>query len=258
LDWAKRSFKRNFSFILGKIFRKPLKKFDFYCVKNADFYFIECKSVQRLLHGIKGQVLYPTVNPKFKITNSKIDELKKFGINKPFILGSGRIVPQKRFDFLVKAFSKLKNKKKLQLVLVGKYNKKTKKNLEKLAYSKGIEVLILGPVNIQDLIKLYNLAKVTVLTCPKEWFGIVPIEAMACGCPVVAWKDNFGPEETVIPGLNGYLAKPYDIDDLSKKIEKILNKNWVKNKIANSVDKFSEKEQGKILLESLKIHFSFL
>jgi glycosyltransferase involved in cell wall biosynthesis len=53
LDWAKSSFKRKFSFILGKIFRKPLKKFDFYCVKNADFYFIECKSVQRLLHGIK-------------------------------------------------------------------------------------------------------------------------------------------------------------------------------------------------------------
>ena len=46
---------------------------------------------------------------------------------------------------------------------------------------------------------------------------------MACGCPVVAWKDNFGPQETVIEGVNGFLAKPYSIEDLARKINKSLS-----------------------------------
>lgn len=254
LDWAKNSFKRKFSFTIGKIFRKPLRKFDFYCVKNADGYFAECETVRRIInevYGIDGVVLYPTLDKKFKIGKYRLGELSKYGIDKEYILGSGRVVRQKRFDYLIEAFSKLKDKN-LQLVLAGKYEESEKKELEKIAKKNRVDILSLGPLDLQELIKVYNLAKVTVLTCPKEWFGIVSIEAMACGCPVVAWGDNFGPQETIIGGKNGFLAEPYDVNDLTNKIKKALEKRWTKKDIRESVSKFSEKKVGKKLLSKIK------
>ncbi len=254
LDWAKNSLKRKFSFFIGKIFRTLLREFDNYCVKNAKDYFLECKTVERIVketYGVSGTVLYPTISEEFNIGEYKLEDLSKYGINKKYILGSGRIVKQKRFDYLIEAFSKLKNKN-LQLVLAGKYEESEKKKLEKIAKKNRVDILFLGSLNLQELIKVYNLAKVTVLTCPKEWFGIVSIEAMACGCPVVAWRDNAGPEETVIDGKNGFLAKPYDVADLTNKIKKVLEKKWVKKDVRKSISKFSEKKVDKKLLS--KIH----
>jgi glycosyltransferase involved in cell wall biosynthesis len=138
------------------------------------------------------------------------------------------------------------------LVLVGKYGEFTKKELEKLAKEKKVKVLFLGPIDMKDLIKLYTLAKVTVLTCPKEWFGLVPIEAMACGCPVVSWKDDFGPQESIREGKSGFLAKPYDVKDLAKNIQLALDKKWNKKEIVNSVKRFSEEEQEKVLLKKVR------
>jgi len=66
---------------------------------------------------------------------------------------------------------------------------------------------------------------------------------MSCGTPVVAWDDGAGPSETVISGVNGYLAKPYDIEDFAKKIQTLIKQNFKKKnkqKILRSVDKFRE------------------
>jgi len=253
-DWTKSSFKRNFAYNVGKILNFPLKKFDNYCVQNANDYILECKTVEKIIkntYKINGVVSYPTYNHKFKKGKFSRSDVSKFGIKKDFVLGSGRIIPQKRFDFLIRAFSYLKEKN-LQLVLVGKYDFDEKERLEKLSLKCNIEVLFLGPVDLSDLIKLYNLAKVTVLTCPKEWFGLVPIESIACGCPVVSWKDGFGPEETILPEINGFLAEPYNVLDLSKKMRLSLNKKWDKKKIVQSVEKFSEKNISKIFLNKIK------
>lgn len=254
LDWAKNSLKRKFSFIIGKILRKPLRKFDYYCVKNANDYILESKSVERVIkdtYDLSGTVLYPTINEGFKIGNYNLKELSEYGINKDYILGSGRIISQKRFDYLISAFSKLRDKN-LQLVLVGKYEESEKNKLNTLAGKYNIEILFLGHLKIEELVKIYNLAKVTVLTCPKEWFGLVPIEAMACGCPVIAWKDNFGPQETIIEGKNGFLAEPYDVNELAKKLELALNKKWNKKTVSSYVKKFREEKVATELVNFLK------
>jgi len=254
LNWARNSFKRKFSFAAGKIFNSSLKKFDFKCVQNAESYFLECETVRRIVkntYGIDGIVLYPTIGKDFALRKHNLKELEKYGIKKDYVLGSGRIVPQKKFDFLIKAFSMLKEKN-LQLVLVGKYDDKTRIELKNLASAHNIKILFLGPVEISELIKIYNLAKTTVLTCPKEWFGIVPIESMACGCPVVAWKDCSGPQETIIEGKNGFLAKPYEVSDLAEKIGRAVKKRWDKKEIITSVEKFSEESQAKVLIDALK------
>lgn len=258
VSWANNSFKRKFSYTAGILLRPILRKFDRHCVTSAKGYLIECESVNRIIketYGISsGTVIYPPFDPLFQIVKCTRKDLEKFGITKKYILGSGRIIKQKRFDYLIDAFSKLDNKE-LQLVIAGKYSEEIKKELEDIANKKGVKILFLGSLNIKDLVKVYNLASVTVLTCPKEWFGLVPIEAMACGCPVIAWKDNFGPEESISEGIGGFLAKPYDTEDLARKISLAISKRWNKNKIRKSVSKFSEEEVAKKLVNKINQFF---
>ena len=89
------------------------------------------------------------------------------------------------------------------------------------------------------------------MSAPKEDFGLTPIEAMSCGTPVIAWKDGAGPEETVINGVNGFFAKPYDINDMARKIEKVLDEKWNKEKIRKSIEKFSEPKIKKEFLKAI-------
>ncbi|MFH1711035.1 MAG: glycosyltransferase family 4 protein [Nanoarchaeota archaeon] len=252
--WAKSSFKRMFSYSLGKLFNPFLKAFDRYCLEKADYYFVAGKAVQRVIqetYGIEGNILYPTVDSNFGIVPCNIKDLESYNLTQDFILGSGRIVKQKRFDYLLNSYSKLKSKN-LQLVLAGKWDDSEKEELDNLAKTLRISVLFLGPVKLDDLKKLYNLAKVTVLTCPKEWFGLVPVEAMACGCPVVAWRDNFGPQETVLDNKTGILVEPYSIDSMVKGIDLAINKKWNKRFISKSAEKYNEKAQSIIFLKTIR------
>jgi len=253
-DWAKSSFKRKFSFLAGKIFGNSLRRFDRFCVKNADGYILECQTVRRIIketYNVEGEVIYPTIDKNFKLLKKSMKGIEKLGIKNDYILGSGRIIKQKRFDYFIKAVSKIKNKNIL-IVLAGKYDLKEKDELENLIRKYKINALILGPVPIKELVQLYNNAELCVLTCPKEWFGLVPIESMACGCPVISWKDNFGPQESIIEGKNGLLAKPYSIDDLARNIDKAINMDWKRENIVKSIDKFKEEKQSKKLIKVVK------
>jgi glycosyltransferase involved in cell wall biosynthesis len=169
--------------------------------------------------------------------------LKKLGIPKNFILASGRIVRLKRFDYLIESYAKLpeKIKKNLHLVFAGKEDRAEKESLVRLAKHLNVRnIRFLGPLDKKELHALYAAAKLTVLTCPGEYFGLVPVESMASGTPVVSWKDNAGPQETILDGETGYLAKPYSTVDMSDKIHKTLSKKWKNNKIKEYARKFSE------------------
>lgn len=254
LSWAKNSFKRKFAFTIGNIFRKPLRKFDGHCVKNASTYLVASKTVQGIIkgvYGVMGEVIYPPFDKRFKIKKHDLKDLSKYGIKENYVLGSGRIIKHKRFDYLIRAFSKL-SYKNIKIVLAGKYEEKEKKRLEDLAVKNKVKLVFLGPLEIDELKKLYNLAKVVVLTCPKEWFGLVPVEAMACGCPVIAWKDNFGPEETIIENKNGFLVEPYNIKKMADSINHAINKKWNKEEIRKTAERFSEKRMEKKILRHTK------
>jgi glycosyltransferase involved in cell wall biosynthesis len=253
INWANNSFKRKFSYIVGLIFKPYLRKFDKYCVNNAKDYLVESESVKTIvkeIYGISGTVTYPAFDPLFDIVSCCMNDIKRLGITKKYVLGSGRIVHQKRFDYLIDAFSRLDNKD-MHLVIAGKYSSDIKKTLENIARAKGIDLLFLGPLAINDLVKVYNLASATVLTCPKEWFGLVAVEAMACGCPVVAWRDNFGPQESVTEGVSGLLATPYETIDLAKKMDMVISKQWNKEIIRNSVLRFSEDAMAEKLVKKV-------
>lgn len=82
------------------------------------------------------------------------------------------------------------------------------------------EVLFLGRVSTQELIWLYNSAQVLVAPSIYEGFGLTPLEAMACGTPVIVSNISSLPE---VVGDAGLLVDPFDIDELTVAMWRVLS-----------------------------------
>jgi len=243
IKWAN-NIPRFFGYLLGLFLGSSIKAKDKKAVRNADAVIVNSNYTKKRIkeiYGIDAKVIYPSLGKEFKIKNKKHCEkrLSKFNIKNKFVLLHGRIIKDKRPDLAIRAFSKIDN---CNLVISGAIEEKRK--IISLINELGIKnrVKFLGKVTQEELVSLYNLASCFLMTAPKEDFGLTPIEAMACGCPVVAWNDGAGPNETVLKGTNGFLARPYDVNDFSKKVSLCLKRNWDKNKISSSVRKFSNKD----------------
>ena len=255
-EWANDG-KRKMAFF-GSLFLAPiLKIMDKKWIKNklviANSEFTRREIKER--YNADSVISYPPLNSIFKPQADYGRTLEKYGIKGKFILTAGRIVPDKKTDWLIEVFSKLD--REIDFVIAGEIGENYKKRLEELAKQGGVleRLKLIGIVNQEELVKLYSASEIFVFASPKEAFGLVPIEAMACGCPVVAWNDNAGPNEYVIPGLNGYLAKPYDLNDFKGKAEELIKSNFKKKnkrKIVNSVKKFREEKQYKLFVESIE------
>ena len=83
-----------------------------------------------------------------------------------------------------------------------------------------------------------NACDLFVLPSLRESFGIVQIEAMACGKPIVATR-NGGSEEIVISDEFGLLAEPANPDDLAEKILMALNRKWDPEMISRYAEQFT-------------------
>lgn len=85
-------------------------------------------------------------------------------------------------------------------------------------------VLIIGAIDENEKVDFYNLADVYILPSKFEGFGIVFIESLACGVPVIA-SDNFGCRQSLKNGNLGLLVKPDNLNNIAKTIINFFNKN---------------------------------
>ena len=140
-------------------------------------------------------VIYNAVDSlKFKqrdISSDKRDALLTgLGISSPFLLYSGGGDAHKNLHRLYQAFARLplELRKSHQLVMVGKELHSEQDIHRKILKKLGINarVVFTGYVDDDDLISLYNLCKLFVFPSIHEGFGLPPLEAMACGAPVIA------------------------------------------------------------------------
>jgi len=137
-----------------------------------------------------------------------------YSINSPYILYVGGFSPRKNIIGLIEAFSKLISYYKSDIKLVIAGNKGISYNLyKKRAIDLNIEdkVIFPGFIPMEHLPYLYNAAKLFVYPSYYEGFGLPPIEAMACGVPVIASNVTSIPE---ILEDSAILINPYDIDEL--------------------------------------------
>lgn len=132
------------------------------------------------------------------------------------IIAVGRLVEQKGFDVLLKAFARLRQDCDSRLIIVG--GGPLLNELEQLAVKLEISEYV-DFVGMQDNPqKFVSRANLFVLSSRWEGLGNVVIEAMACGCPVVATNCTYGPSEILEDGKYGALAAVDSSDDLACKM----------------------------------------
>jgi glycosyltransferase involved in cell wall biosynthesis len=123
-----------------------------------------------------------------------------------YVLSVGAIAPYKGYDFLIRSLSYIAPASRPGLILVGNaVQKEEQQYLASLASEFGIKVEFRHMISNDELVCLYNRALCTVYAPFMEPFGLVPLESMACGTPVVGIQEG-GVRETVVHGVTGLLA----------------------------------------------------
>ena len=132
---------------------------------------------------------------------------KPLGFSKEnFVLSVGQYIPEKGFDFIINSISKINVEMRPDLIIVSDQGIMAWKNyLQDLATKLNVKLRILTMIEDEELVSLYNKAELIVYAPYIEPFGLVPLEAMSCGTPVVAVKEG-GMKESVINGETGILT----------------------------------------------------
>jgi glycosyltransferase involved in cell wall biosynthesis len=172
-----------------------------------------------------------------------------------FVLSVGRCIPEKGFEFILKSLGKIDEKTRPELVIVSDLvNTHWKNYLENLAYQIKVKLKVLVLVSDDELVQLYNKAKLVVYAPYLEPFGLVPLESMSCGTPVVGVKEG-GVRESVIHQYNGILTER-DEYSFSREITSLLLDDQKTEKLSdNSIKHVNEfwtlKHSGKRLMNHL-------
>jgi D-inositol-3-phosphate glycosyltransferase len=152
---------------------------------------------------------------------------KQIGIedNEPIVLYVGRIEPIKAIDKILLSLATMRDKGPIKFMVVGgdEQSKGEFRGIQELARKTGIEgsVICAGRVRQEDLSAYYSAADVLVLPSYHETFGLVVLESLACGTPVIATR--VGAVENIIrDGETGYVVQHNDPASLAEKIEAVL------------------------------------
>ena len=146
-------------------------------------------------YGRESEVIYPPVDvDKFELVKEKED----------FYVTASRLVPYKKIKLIVEAFNQMPNKK---LVVLG--DGPDFKTIKKIAKS---NIELLGFVSSSTLKQYLQKAKGFVFAAEED-FGIIPVEAQACGTPVIGFNKG-GLKETVVDGKTGVLFNHQTTDSI--------------------------------------------
>jgi glycosyltransferase involved in cell wall biosynthesis len=147
---------------------------------------------------------------------------KKFALPEHFILHVGTLSPDKNLTGLLDAYAILKRKidSLPKIVVVGPRGWLYESIFKKILHLQlKDDVVFLGYIEDTDLVHLYNLADIFVLVSLYEGFGFPPLEAMACGIPVITSNAGSLPE---VVGEAALMVDPHDVEGLAKTMEKLL------------------------------------
>lgn len=178
------------------------------------------KDIVRLL-GVperKVAVIYEAASPAYRPQRTpevtqRVRE--RFGLHSEFVLFVSTIEPRKNVPTLLQAFRRLLDEYRpdVKLVLAGEKGWLYEQVFELVESLKLQErVAFLGRVSPDELLWLYNTAQLLVAPSIYEGFGLTPLEAMACGTPVVVSNVSSLPE---VVGDAGLLVDPYSVDELT-------------------------------------------
>ena len=189
---------------LAKYFLHKIRMWDYTTANRVDHYIANSHYIAKRIKKVYGKestVIYPPVDvEKFTLCEKKEE----------FYFTASRMVPYKKIDLIVEAFSQT-NKK---LVVAG-----TGPDMEKIKGFAKNNVEFLGFASDEVLLDYMQRAKAFVFAAEED-FGIVPVEAQACGTPVVCLGKG-GTKETVIDGKTGVHFQEQTVDSLLQALERV-------------------------------------
>jgi len=161
----------------------------------------------------------------YKKRNKSIKQktIQKFNIKKPFIFHLGSLEPRKNTLGLIKAYQLLpqKYKDKFDLVIAGGKGWMNNSITNYLSKYPSNNIKLIGYIDNNDLINLYQTTKLFAYPSFYEGFGLPCLEAMVSGCPVLTSNVSSLPE---VCGKAAIYCNPKDIEDISKKLLKMLKR----------------------------------
>ncbi len=221
-------------FIPGLI--KKLKKWDYSAAQRPDIMVGNSKNVKKRIkkyYNRDSYVIWPAIDTEFfKPTNLKRQD---------YYFYISRLEPHKKPDLAVEAFNRLGLKLKVagNGSMMDKLKEMAKDNIE-----------FLGEVSQDDLKKLFQSAQAVIFP-QEEDFGLVPLEAQACGTPVIAYGKG-GALETVIEGKTGVFFNEDKAPSLVNAVRGFNSEKFSKTIIRKNAEKFSFNEFKKKWMKLVK------
>ena len=210
--------------MLAKYFLHKIRLWDASTANRVDHYVANSRYIARRIkktYGKPSDVIYPPVDvDKFTLREAKEE----------FYLTASRMVPYKKIDLIVEAFSQTDKK----LLVIG-----DGPDMAKIKSKAGKNVELLGFADDETMADLMGRAKAFVFAAEED-FGITPVEAQACGTPVICFGRG-GARETVLDGESGLYFMEQNAKELLAAVAK-FEQNYDKfepTKIRENSLKFS-------------------
>lgn len=186
----------------------------------------QAKSIRTISHGLDLEVFEPSDKPSAKRRlGIPVDELT---------IGCGAASlrnPRKGFQDLLDALAKLKRDRPIHLVAFGSA-------AQEVTLPKGVRLHALGVIeDTTQLARAYSAMDVFAQPSRAESFGLVSVEAMACGVPVVAYDTTAVPEY-VLPGQTGLLSQLGDAAGLADDLQWMLDNTEARGRMSQAARQF--------------------
>lgn len=203
--------------------------------------------IGKIVEG-KIHIVYLAAGEEFrKVSISKEQRLrviKKYDLPEKFVLSVGDVTWNKNLPRFIQAMDGTN----IPVILVGKAitqteydrNNSWNKDLVQVqqALKKSVNIRALGFVPTEDLILLYNLARVFVMPSIYEGFGLPILEAMACGCPVITTQEGSLPE---VAGDAAFFVDAYSIRSIADGVKQVYNTKSLRDKLSQKGDEHVKK-----------------
>ncbi|MDP3941836.1 MAG: glycosyltransferase [bacterium] len=225
-----REWKKNAIFrVLGAVANHILRMVDYKASKNVDYYIANSEEVAgriRKFYRKEATVIYPPVDLAASKLASSVQlenrELNANQLDASYYLAGGRLARPKHIDLIVDACLELD----VPLKIFGKsfagYGDELKSqiaNLPRRQAGRKLQIEFLGEVTDEEKWELMRSAKAYINASEDEDFGILPVEAMAAGTPVIAYRSG-GVKETVVDGETGLFFEELTMESLTRAIKK--------------------------------------
>ncbi len=220
--------------IAGNLVNHRMREIDFISAQRPDFFIANSNEVKRRIEKFyrrEATVIYPPVDNKISNIHPPAGGLnaKKRG---EYYLAGGRLARPKHIELAIEVCNKLQ----LPLKVFGRGFADYGEELSKIA---GPTVEFLGEVDEEYLRQLYRDGKALLYPSEEEDFGIIPVEAMSMGMPVVGLNQG-GVKETVVDGRTGILFEELTPESMIKAIKKFEKTVLKKEDCVKQAQKFSK------------------